>query len=151
MEILPFISPRHQHYNSWSKDQKIGSSKALRGSHFSLQVIEKQRATLELEVNEDDVEGRWMKNGVEIKFPVETRFMYTTIRRLHRLTISETFRSDAGEYTFLAGRNQSSMNLLVRRKHGKRSSHVSIHEKKKNHESVCHVPTSSLKEPTLLG
>lgn len=79
-----------------------------------MQVVEKQRATLELEVNEDDVEGRWMKNGVELKFPLETRFTYTIIRRLHRLTISETFRSDAGEYTFLAGRNQLSMNLLVR-------------------------------------
>lgn len=88
----------------------------FREFHLFLKVIEKQRATLELEVNEDDVEGHWMKNGVEIKFQVETRFTYTTIRRLHRLTISETFKSDAGEYTFLAGRNQISMNLLVRRK-----------------------------------
>lgn len=86
-----------------------------------MQVVEKHRATLELEVNEDDVEGRWMKNGVELKFLVETRFTYTTIRRLHRLTISEAFRSDAGEYTFLAGRNQLSMNLLVRRKYCSRS------------------------------
>lgn len=77
---------------------------------------------MELEVNEDDVEGHWMKNGVEIKFQVETRFTYTTIRRLHRLTISETFKSDAGEYTFLAGRNQISMNLLVQRKCSSRSS-----------------------------
>lgn len=86
-----------------------------------MQVVEKHRATLELEVNEDDVEGRWMKNGMELKFPVEARFTYTTIRRLHRLTISETFRSDAGEYTFLAGRNQLSMNLLVRCKWSSRS------------------------------
>lgn len=55
-----------------------------------------------------------MRNGVEIQFSVEKRFSYTTIRRLHRLTISETYRSDAGEYTFLAGRNRSSMNLHVR-------------------------------------
>lgn len=79
-----------------------------------LKVIEKQRATLELEVNEDDVEGHWLKNGVELQFQAESRFTYTTIRRLHRLTIAETFRSDAGEYTFLAGRNQISMDLLVR-------------------------------------
>lgn len=78
-------------------------------------MVEKQRATFEFEVNEDDVEGRWMRNGVEIQFSVEKRFSYTTIRRLHRLTISETYRSDAGEYTFLAGRNRSSMNLHVRR------------------------------------
>lgn len=80
-----------------------------------VQVVEKQRATFEFEVNEDDVEGRWMRNGVEIQFSVEKRFSYTSIRRLHRLTISETYRGDAGEYTFLAGRNRSSMNLHVRR------------------------------------
>lgn len=56
-----------------------------------------------------------MRNGLEIQFSVEKRFSYTTIRRLHRLTISETYRSDAGEYTFLAGRNRSSMNLHIRR------------------------------------
>lgn len=56
-----------------------------------------------------------MRNGVEIQFSVEKRFSYTTIRRLHRLTVSETYRSDAGEYTFLAGRNRSSMKLHVRR------------------------------------
>lgn len=81
-----------------------------------LQVVEKQRATFEFEVNEDDVEGRWMRNGVEIQFSVEKRFSYTTIRKLHRLTISETYRSDAGEYAFLAGKNRSTMNLHVRRK-----------------------------------
>lgn len=80
-----------------------------------LQVVEKQRATLEFEVNEDDVEGRWMRSDVEIQFSVEKRFTYTTIRKLHRLTISETFRSDAGEYTFLAGKNRSTMNLHIRR------------------------------------
>ncbi|XP_078142269.1 titin-like [Centroberyx gerrardi] len=77
-------------------------------------VVEKQRATFEFEVNEDDVEGRWMRNGVEIQFSVEQRFNYVTIRKLHRLTISETYRSDAGEYTFLAGKNRSTMNLHVR-------------------------------------
>lgn len=89
-------------------------------------------------MNEDDVEGRWMKNGVEIKFQVEPRFTYTTIKRLHRLAISETFRSDAGEYTFLAGRNQSSMNLLVRCK----AKYLLMFPfmKKKNPVSVCHVP-----------
>lgn len=76
-------------------------------------MVEKQRATFEFEVNEDDVEGRWSKNGVEIQFPVEERFSYATIRKLHRLTISETYRSDAGEYTFLAGKNRSTVNLHV--------------------------------------
>lgn len=81
-----------------------------------MQVVEKQRATFEFEVSEDDVEGRWLRNGVEIKFSVEERFNYATIRKLHRLTISETYRSDAGEYTFIAGKNRSSMSLHVRRK-----------------------------------
>lgn len=57
-----------------------------------------------------------MKNGVEIQFSVEERFNYITIRKLHRLTISETYRSDAGEYIFLAGKNSSTVNLHVRRK-----------------------------------
>lgn len=87
----------------------------LRDILLLLQVVEKQRATFEFEVNEDDVEGHWMRNGVEIQFQSEKRFSYTTIKRLHRLTISESYRSDAGEYTFLAGRNRSSMNLHIRR------------------------------------
>lgn len=65
-------------------------------------------------MNEDDVEGHWLRNGVELQFTVEERFNYATIRKLHRLTISETFRSDAGEYTFLAGKNRSSVNLHIR-------------------------------------
>lgn len=78
-----------------------------------MQVLEKHRATFEFEVNEDDVEGRWLRNGVEIQFSVEERFNYVTIRKLHRLTISETYRSDAGEYTFIAGKNRSTMHLRV--------------------------------------
>ncbi|XP_010793050.1 titin-like, partial [Notothenia coriiceps] len=77
-------------------------------------VLEKQRATFELEVNEDEVEGRWLRNGVEIQFSVEQRFNYACIRRVHRLTVTETFRSDAGEYTFIAGKNRTTMNLHVR-------------------------------------
>lgn len=61
------------------------------------------------------MEGHWLRNGVEIQFQSEKRFSYTTIKRLHRLTISESYRSDAGEYTFLAGRNRSIMNLHIRR------------------------------------
>ena len=83
---------------------------------FPLKVLEKQRATFEFEVNEEDLEGRWLKNGVEIQFSVEERFNYVTIRKIHRLTISETYRSDAGEYTFIAGKNRSTMNLLVKSK-----------------------------------
>ena len=78
--------------------------------------MEKQRATFEFEVNEDEVEGRWLKNGVEIQLTVEKRFNYVTFKKMHRLTISETYRSDAGEYTFIAGKNRSTMNLLVKSK-----------------------------------
>ena len=80
---------------------------------FPFKVLEKQRATFEFEVNEEDLEGCWLKNGVEIQFSVEERFNYVTIRKIHRLTISETYRSDAGEYTFIAGKNRSTMNLRV--------------------------------------
>ena len=83
---------------------------------YFIKVVEKQRATFEFEVNEDEVEGRWLKNGVEIQFTVEKRFNYVTIKKMHRLTISETYRSDAGEYTFIAGKNRSTMNLLVKSK-----------------------------------
>ncbi|KAG7464081.1 hypothetical protein MATL_G00183490 [Megalops atlanticus] len=76
-------------------------------------VVEKQRATFEFEVNEDDIEARWLRNGVEIQFGVEERFNYVAIRKLHRLTITETYRSDAGEYTFIAGRNRSVVTLHV--------------------------------------
>lgn len=59
------------------------------------------------------MEGRWLKNGVEIQFSVDERFNYVAIRKMHRLTISETFRSDSGEYTFIAGKNRSTMQLRV--------------------------------------
>ena len=85
----------------------------VRTLSFSFKVLEKQRATFEFEVNEEDLEGRWLKNGVEIQFSVEERFNYVSIRKIHRLTISETYRSDAGEYTFIAGKNKSTMNLHV--------------------------------------
>lgn len=79
---------------------------------YAFQVVEKQRATFEFEVNEDEIEGRWLKNGVEIQ-SFEERFNYVTVRKTHRLTITETYRSDAGEYTFIAGKNRSSVNLHV--------------------------------------
>lgn len=62
------------------------------------------------------MEGRWLKNGVEIQFSLEERFNYVTIRKVHRLTISETYRSDGGEYTFIAGKNRSTMQLQVNSK-----------------------------------
>ncbi|KTF71343.1 hypothetical protein cypCar_00035221, partial [Cyprinus carpio] len=43
-------------------------------------VVEKQRATVEFEVNEDDIEGRWLKNDVEIP-SFDERFNYVTIIR----------------------------------------------------------------------
>lgn len=76
-------------------------------------MVEKQRATFEFEVSEDEIEGRWLRNGTEIQLSQEKRFSYVTIRKVHRLTIAETYRSDAGEYTFIAGKNRSSVNLHV--------------------------------------
>lgn len=79
-------------------------------------MLEKQRATLEFEVNEDDIEGRWLRNGVEIQFTLDKHFNYVIIRKIHRLTITETWRSDAGEYTFIAGKNRSVVTLHVNSK-----------------------------------
>ncbi|KAF7709182.1 hypothetical protein HF521_016032 [Silurus meridionalis] len=76
-------------------------------------VLEQQRATLEFEVNEDDIEGRWLRNGAEIQFTLDKRYSYVSIRKIHRLTITETLRTDAGEYTFIAGKNRSVVTLHV--------------------------------------
>ncbi|CDQ65441.1 unnamed protein product [Oncorhynchus mykiss] len=76
-------------------------------------VVEKQRTMFEFEVNKDDIQGRWLRNGIELQFSVEQRFSYACIRKLHRLTITETCRSDAGEYTFIAGRNRRVVTLHV--------------------------------------
>ncbi|OBS71530.1 hypothetical protein A6R68_13893, partial [Neotoma lepida] len=76
-------------------------------------VIEKQRAVVEFEVNEDDVDAHWYKDGIEINFQVQERHQYVVERRIHRMFISETRHSDAGEYTFVAGRNRSSVTLYV--------------------------------------
>lgn len=80
---------------------------------FPQQVIEKQRAVVEFEVNEDDVDAHWYKDGIEINFQVQERHQYVVERRIHRMFISETRHSDAGEYTFVAGRNRSSVTLYV--------------------------------------
>ncbi|KAG5283757.1 hypothetical protein AALO_G00045780, partial [Alosa alosa] len=76
-------------------------------------VVEKYRSTFEFEVSEDDIEGRWLRNGTEINFVSEVRFNYVAIRKTHRLTITETYRTDAGEYTFIAGKNRSVVTLHV--------------------------------------
>ncbi|KAJ0005748.1 hypothetical protein NQD34_015642 [Periophthalmus magnuspinnatus] len=102
--------------SSISKAQLIVEGRDVRISEPAqkeITVLEKHRATFEFEVNEEDIEGRWLKNGVEIQFSVEKRFNYVTIRKLHRLTIMETYRSDAVEYTFIAGKNRSTMHLRV--------------------------------------
>lgn len=76
-------------------------------------VIERQRAEIEFEVNEDDIEPQWYKDGIEINFQYEERYSYVVERRVHRMSIFETTYSDAGEYTFVAGRNRSSVVLYV--------------------------------------
>ncbi|KAK7169443.1 hypothetical protein R3I93_005419 [Phoxinus phoxinus] len=102
--------------SSVSKANLIVEGKDVRISEPAekeITVLEKQRTTFEFEVNEDDIEGRWLRNGVEIQFSVDQRFNYAIIRKNHRLTITETYRSDAGEYTFIAGKNRSIVTLHV--------------------------------------
>ncbi|XP_019749859.1 titin-like [Hippocampus comes] len=76
-------------------------------------VVEGQRATLEFEVSEDDAEGRWLRDGAEIRLAEERRFSYVAIGKLHRLTVAETYRGDAGEYAFVAGKNSGVVGLHV--------------------------------------
>ncbi|NXA48856.1 TITIN protein, partial [Nothocercus julius] len=85
----------------------------IRSTRKDVQVIERQRAEIEFEVNEDDIEAQWYKDGIEINFQYEERYNYVVERRVHRMTILETTYSDAGEYTFVAGRNRSSVVLYV--------------------------------------
>ncbi|NXC95091.1 TITIN protein, partial [Certhia familiaris] len=85
----------------------------IRSAQKDIQVIERQRAEIEFEVNEDDVEPQWYKDGIEINFQYEERYKYVVERRVHRMSIFETTYSDAGEYTFVAGRNRSSVILYV--------------------------------------
>lgn len=69
-------------------------------------------------MSEDDVEGRWLRDGTEIRLSGERRFSYVAIRKLHRLTVAETYRGDAGEYAFVAGKNSSAVSLHVQGKRG---------------------------------
>ncbi|NXW75703.1 TITIN protein, partial [Hirundo rustica] len=85
----------------------------IRSAHKDIQVIERQRAEIEFEVNEEDIEPQWYKDGIEINFQYEERYKYVVERRVHRMSIFETTYSDAGEYTFVAGRNRSSVILYV--------------------------------------
>ncbi|XP_045698023.1 titin isoform X1 [Phyllostomus hastatus] len=90
-----------------------GRDVRIRSIKKEVQVIEKQRAVVEFEVNEDDVDAHWYKDGIEINFQIQERHQYVVERRIHRMFISETRLSDAGEYTFVAGRNRSSVTLYV--------------------------------------
>nr|KAF6498407.1 hypothetical protein HJG63_020084 [Rousettus aegyptiacus] len=90
-----------------------GRDVRIRSIKKEVQVIEKQRAVVEFEVNEDDVDAHWYKDGIEINFQIQERHQYVVERRIHRMFISETRHSDAGEYTFVAGRNRSSVTLYV--------------------------------------
>ncbi|KAK1196573.1 TITIN protein, partial [Pygoscelis papua] len=85
----------------------------IRSIRKDIQVIQRQRAEIEFEVNEDDIEPQWYKDGIEINFQYEERYSYVVERRVHRMSIFETTYSDAGEYTFVAGRNRSSVVLYV--------------------------------------
>lgn len=68
---------------------------------------------MEFEVNEDDIDAHWYKDGIEINFQIEERYHYVVERRVHKMIITETRYTDAGEYTFLAGKNRSSITLYV--------------------------------------
>uniref|UniRef100_A0A8C6XYY6 Ig-like domain-containing protein n=1 Tax=Naja naja TaxID=35670 RepID=A0A8C6XYY6_NAJNA len=90
-----------------------GRDVRIRSLQKNVQVLERQRAVVEFEVNEDDIDAHWYKDGIEINFQIEERYHYVVERRVHKIVITETRYTDAGEYTFLAGKNRSSITLYV--------------------------------------
>jgi len=43
----------------------------IRSLQKNVQVLERQRALVEFEVNEDDIDAHWYKDGIEINFQIE--------------------------------------------------------------------------------
>uniref|UniRef100_A0A672QCN4 Titin n=1 Tax=Sinocyclocheilus grahami TaxID=75366 RepID=A0A672QCN4_SINGR len=80
-----------------------------------IKVTEKKKAIFECELSEPNVPVMWMKDGQELEMSERYIFTFNVIYTTHRLTIAETYRSDAGEYTFIAGKNRSTVNLHVQK------------------------------------
>ncbi|XP_034046072.1 myosin binding protein Ca isoform X2 [Thalassophryne amazonica] len=58
-----------------------------------------EQAVFKCEVSDENVTGKWFKDGVEVQ--ASGRFKITHIGRTHKLTIDDVKPSDAGDYTFV--------------------------------------------------
>lgn len=77
-------------------------------------VPETHLATFECEVSHLNVPSTWLKGGVEIE--MSDKFGIVSSGKVHQLQVMNTSKEDAGEYTFMCGRDGVSAALTVNRK-----------------------------------
>lgn len=77
-------------------------------------VSETHLATFECEVSHLNVPSTWLKDGVEVE--MSDKFGIVSSGKVHRLQVMNTSKEDAGEYTFMCGRDRVSAALTVNRK-----------------------------------
>ncbi len=72
---------------------------------------ETETVTLEVELNQADVEGSWTRDGAKLKSGANCRI--TVLGKKHALTLSSLKREDAGTIAFLAEGVHVSAKLIV--------------------------------------
>lgn len=72
---------------------------------------EAETVTLEVELNQPDVEGSWTRNGLKLKTGPSCRT--TALGKKHALTLSQLKMEDAGTITFQAEEVHTSAKLIV--------------------------------------
>ena len=73
--------------------------------------VEKQKTILECEVSRPNVQGKWLRNGEEIKN--DDRHRIVVEKTIQRLVISPTEMEDDAEYTFIVGTDETKAKLTV--------------------------------------
>ncbi|XP_037545143.1 myosin binding protein Ca [Nematolebias whitei] len=68
-------------------------------SMADLTVKAEEQAVFKCEVSDENVTGKWFKDGVEVQ--ASDRIKISHIGRTHKLTIDDVKPSDAGDYTFV--------------------------------------------------
>uniref|UniRef100_A0AAX7TGI3 Myosin binding protein C, fast type a n=1 Tax=Astatotilapia calliptera TaxID=8154 RepID=A0AAX7TGI3_ASTCA len=64
-----------------------------------LTVKASEQAVFKCEVSDENVTGKWFKDGIEVE--ASDRIKISHIGRIHKLTINDVKASDAGDYTFV--------------------------------------------------
>lgn len=73
--------------------------------------LETETVTLEVELNQADVEGSWTRNGLKVKTGSTCRV--TVLGKKHALTLSQLKMEDAGTIAFQADGVHTSCKLAV--------------------------------------